>query len=216
LVAFLIYKSKMPQVDDEGTNENIRISKHLFRHSHLVYGIIAQLFYVGAQVGIWSYFIDYMKDLVPETAEKTAAYFLSMNLVLFMIGRFSGSFLMTWIKPNKLLAVYSLINLGLILIGSLGSGMVAVYAIMLVSFFMSIMFPTIFALSIKNLGEDTKIGSSLVIMSIIGGAIFPLAMGYLAVNDVQTAFFVPFVCFIVVFFFAIWGYKVREIKNQNP
>jgi FHS family L-fucose permease-like MFS transporter len=94
--------------------------------------------------------------------------------------------------------------------------MVAVYAIMLVSFFMSIMFPTIFALSIKNLGEDTKIGSSLVIMSIIGGAIFPLAMGYLAVNDIQTAFFVPLVCFIVVFFFAIWGYKVREIKIQNP
>jgi MFS transporter, FHS family, L-fucose permease len=215
LVAFLIYKTKMPSVDDEGNRENIRISKHLFRHSHLVYGIIAQLFYVGAQVGIWSYFIDYMKDIVPETAEKTAAYFLSINLVLFMIGRFSGSFLMTWIKPNKLLAVYSLINLCLVLVGSLGSGMVAVYAIMLVSFFMSIMFPTIFALSIKNLGEDTKIGSSLVIMSIIGGAIFPLAMGYLAVNDVQTAFFVPFVCFIVVFIFAVWGYKVREIKVKN-
>jgi MFS transporter, FHS family, L-fucose permease len=86
---------------------------------------------------------------------------------------------------------------------------------MLVSFFMSIMFPTIFALSIKNLGEDTKIGSSLVIMSIIGGALFPLAMGYLAVNNIQTAFFVPFICFIVVFVFAIWGYKVREIKVQN-
>ncbi len=212
MVAFLIYKTKMPAVEDEGDNGKIRISKHLFRHSHLVYGIIAQLFYVGAQVGIWSYFIDYMKDLVPETAEKTAAYYLSMNLVLFMVGRFSGSFLMTWIKPNKLLAVYSLINLVLILVGSLGSGMTAVYSVMLVSFFMSIMFPTIFALSIKNLGEDTKIGSSLVIMSIIGGALFPLAMGYLAVINIQTAFFVPFICFIVVFVFAIWGYKVREIK----
>ncbi len=215
IVAFLIYKTKMPEVEDEEENGRIRISRHLFRHTHLVYGIIAQLFYVGAQVGIWSYFIDYMKELVPETAEKTAAYYLSMNLVLFMVGRFSGSFLMSWIKPNKLLAVYSIINLVLILIGSLGSGMMAVYSIMLVSFFMSIMFPTIFALSIKNLGEDTKIGSSLVIMAIIGGALFPLAMGYLAVNNIQKAFFVPFICFIVVFLFAIWGYKVKEIKIQN-
>jgi FHS family L-fucose permease-like MFS transporter len=199
----------MPAVEDEGENGKIRISKHLFGHKHLVYGIIAQLFYVGAQVGIWSYFIDYMKDLVPETAEKTAAYFLSMNLVLFMVGRFSGSFLMTWIKPNRLLAIYSVVSLVLILTGVLGSGMVAVYAVMLVSFFMSIMFPTIFALSIKNLGDDTKIGSSLIIMSIIGGAIFPLAMGYLAVRNIQTAFIVPLFSFVVVFLFAIWGYKVK-------
>lgn len=209
LVAFLIYKTRMPKVEDVGENSKIRISTHLFGHSHLVWGIIAQLFYVGAQVGIWSYFIDYMKDLAPETTEKTAAYFLSMNLVLFMTGRFSGSFLMTWVRPNRLLAVYSVISLVLVLTGVLGSGMVAVYSIMLVSFFMSIMFPTIFALSIKNLGDDTKIGSSLVIMSIIGGAIFPLLMGYLANNNVQTAFLVPFFSFIVVFIFAVWGYKVK-------
>jgi FHS family L-fucose permease-like MFS transporter len=215
MVAFLIYKTKMPVVDDEGENGKIRISKSLFKHTHLIYGIIAQLFYVGAQVGIWSYFIDFMKDLAPQTSEKTAAYYLSMNLVLFMVGRFSGSFLMTWVKPNRLLAIYSLINLVLILIGTMGSGMMAIYSIMLVSFFMSIMFPTIFALSIKNLGEDTKIGSSLVIMAIIGGALFPLVMGYLAVNNIQTAFFVPFLCFIVVFVFAMWGYKVKELKVHN-
>lgn len=215
IVAFLIYKTKMPAVEDEVMKGKIKISKHLLRHTHLIYGIIAQLFYVGAQVGIWSYFIDYMKDMVPETTEKTAAYFLSMNLILFMIGRFLGSFLMTWLKPRKLLAIYSLINLVLIIAGSFGSGMTAVYSIMMVSFFMSIMFPTIFALSIKNLGDDTKIGSSLVIMSIIGGALFPLAMGYLAVNNIRNAFFVPFFCFIVVFTFAIWGHKVREFKIQK-
>ena len=116
---------------------------------------------------------------------------------------------MTWIKPNRLLAIYSVVSLVLILTGVLGSGMVAVYAVMLVSFFMSIMFPTIFALSIKNLGDDTKIGSSLIIMSIIGGAIFPLVMGYLAVRNIQTAFIVPLFSFVVVFLFAIWGYKVK-------
>jgi FHS family L-fucose permease-like MFS transporter len=214
MVAFLIFMTRLPSPEDEYQDSNIRISKKLFRHSHLLSGIIAQLFYVGAQVGIWSYFIDFMKDLVPQTPEKTAAYFLSLNLVFFMAGRFTGSFLMTWIKPNRLLALYSLINLALILIGSLGSGMTAVIAVMLVSFFMSIMFPTIFALSIKNLGNDTKIGSSLVIMAIIGGALFPLIMGYLAVRDIQIAFLVPFVCFVVVLLFAVWGYKIKKQKTR--
>jgi FHS family L-fucose permease-like MFS transporter len=93
--------------------------------------------------------------------------------------------------------------------------MTAVIAVMLVSFFMSIMFPTIFALSIKNLGNDTKIGSSLVIMAIIGGALFPLIMGYLAVRDIQIAFLVPFVCFVVVLLFAVWGYKIKKTKNED-
>ncbi len=210
-VAFLIYLTPMPKIEDEEDGK-IKLSKGLFKQSHLVYGIIAQLFYVGAQVGIWSYFIDFMKDLVPGTPEKTAAYFLSLNLVFFMIGRFSGSFLMTYIKPHKLLAIYAAANMVLVLVGVLSSGFTAVYSIMAVSFFMSIMFPTIFALSIKNLGSDTKIGSSLVIMAIIGGAIFPLAMGYIGVNNIQTAFSVPFVCFVVVFLFAIHGYKIKNIK----
>jgi FHS family L-fucose permease-like MFS transporter len=167
---------------------------------------------VGAQVGIWSYFIDYMKDVVPGTPEKTAAYFLSLNLVLFMIGRFTGSFMMTWISPNKLLSVYALVNVVLVIIGVSSQGMPAVYAVMAVSFFMSIMFPTIFALSIKDLGSDTKIGSSLVIMAIIGGALFPLAMGYVAVNDIQLAFLIPLVCFLVVFLFGVWGYRPVHSK----
>jgi MFS transporter, FHS family, L-fucose permease len=215
IVAFLIYKTRLPVVEDENENVKIRISKKLFKHTHLIFGIIAQLFYVGAQVGIWSYFIDYMKELVPETSEKTAAYYLSANLILFMTGRFLGSFLMTWFRPNWLLAIYSIINMILILIGVLGTGMFSVYAVMLVSFFMSIMFPTIFALSIKNLGEDTKIGSSLVIMAIIGGAVFPLIMGYIAVSNIQMAFSVPFVCFVVVLLFAVWGHKVKVLKINN-
>lgn len=211
VVAFLIYKTKMPEIAEENSGNKIAFSKNLFKHRHLIFGIIAQFFYVGAQVGIWSYFIDYMKDVVPETSEKTAAYFLSMNLVLFMIGRFTGSFIMTYIRPNKLLSIYAIVNLCLVLVGVFGDGMTAVYAIMGVSFFMSVMFPTIFALSIKNLGEDTKIGSSLVIMSIIGGAIFPLLMGYLAVNDIQLAFFIPFICFVVILIYGIWGYQVKPL-----
>jgi len=212
-VAFLIYKTKMPEIADEEDGAHSIISRRLLRHRHLVLGIIAQFFYVGAQVGIWSYFIDFMKDVVPETSEKTAAWFLSLNLVLFMAGRFTGSFLMTYIKPAKLLTFYALVNIFLVLAGVFGSGMTAVYAVMAISFFMSIMFPTIFALSIKDLGPDTKIGSSLVIMSIIGGALFPLAMGYLADSDIQVAFLVPLACFIVVMYYGIKGHKTVNTNS---
>lgn len=212
-IAFLIYKTSMPDIGEKKNQSDKVFSFKIFRHKHLVFAIVTQLFYVGAQVGIWSYFIDFMIDMVPGTPEKTAAYFLSINLIAFMIGRFSGSFLMTYIKPNKLLAIYAVINIFLLLSSTLSSGMVSVYFVVGVSFFMSIMFPTIFALGIKGIGEDTKIGSSLIIMAIIGGAIFPLIMGYVGDENIKTAFMVPIVCFIVVFFFAIHGFKVKTLKS---
>ncbi len=212
-IAFLIYKTPMPQIEEEERQTNKLFSKNIFKHNHLVFAIATQFFYVGAQVGIWSYFIDYMIDVVPGTPEKTAAYYLSANLVAFMIGRFTGSFLMTYIKPNRLLAIYAVISMILVAISTLTSGMTSVYAIIGVSFFMSVMFPTIFALGIKDLGEDTKVGSSLIIMAIIGGAIFPLIMGYVGDQNIKTAFMIPLLCFMVVFIFGIRGYKVQLSKN---
>ena len=214
-IAFLIYKTPMPRIEEEESPANKLFAVSIFKHKHLIYAIATQFFYVGAQVGIWSYFIDFMTDVVPGTPEKTAAYFLSANLVAFMIGRFTGSFLMTYIKPNRLLAMYAAINMVLIVISTLTSGMISVYAIIGVSFFMSVMFPTIFALGIKDLGKDTKIGSSLIIMAIIGGAIFPLIMGYTGNENIKTAFLVPFICFLVVFMFGIRGYKVKPSKTTN-
>jgi FHS family L-fucose permease-like MFS transporter len=214
-IAFLIYKTSMPEIEEKKDQSTKSFSFKILRHRHLVYSIIAQLFYVGAQVGIWSYFIDYMIDVVPGTPEKTAAYFLSLNLVAFMIGRFSGSFLMTYIKPNRLLAIYAVINVMLLLLSTITPGMISIYLVIGVSFFMSIMFPTIFALGIKNLGEDTKIGSSLIIMAIIGGAIFPLIMGYIGDQNIKTAFMLPAFCFLMVFIFALWGYKVKAIKSVD-
>jgi FHS family L-fucose permease-like MFS transporter len=214
-IAFLIYKTSMPEIEEKKDQSTKSFSFKILRHRHLVYSIIAQLFYVGAQVGIWSYFIDYMIDVVPGTPEKTAAYFLSLNLVAFMIGRFSGSFLMTYIKPNRLLAIYAVINVMLLLLSTITPGMISIYLVIGVSFFMSIMFPTIFALGIKNLGEDTKIGSSLIIMAIIGGAIFPLIMGYIGDQNIKTAFMLPAFCFVMVFIFALWGYKVKAIKSVD-
>ncbi|MEJ0055684.1 MAG: hypothetical protein WDN75_08580 [Bacteroidota bacterium] len=120
-----------------------------------------------------------------------------------MTGRFIGSALMSVLRPQKMLAVCAMANIVLVSYGIAGTGSAVVYAMMMVSFFMSIMFPTIFALSIKELGEDTKIASSVIIMSVIGGAVFPLIMGYVSDKDIQNAMIVPLVCFGVVFFYAV-------------
>ena len=209
-LAFLIYKTPLPEIKE--TQSSKMLSKDVLKHKHLVFSIIAQFFYVGAQVGIWSFFIDFMIDVVPGTSDKVAAYFLSISLIAFMIGRFTGAFLMTFIKPNRLLAIYAASSIVLLIISATTTGMISVYALIGVSFFMSIMFPTIFALGIKDLGEDTKIGSSLIIMSIIGGAIFPLIMGYVGINSIKTAFLTPVICFVVVLMYSLKWYKVQESK----
>ena len=135
-----------------------------------------------------------------------AIWWGSYAMVGFMVGRFAGTFLMKYIRPERLLAVYSLINILLLTLAVFTKGNVAVYSLMAVPFFMSIMFPTIFALGISGMGEETKIASSFLVMSIVGGAIFPLAMG--AISDatggnIQLSYVVPLLCFAVVLLFAL-------------
>ncbi|MEA5257754.1 L-fucose:H+ symporter permease [Arcicella aquatica] len=213
VVAILLYKSELPEITEAGHDIELPTgSQSIMRHKHLVWGIIAQFFYVGAQVCVSSFFIRYLGKTA-NIDEKTAANFLSAALFCFMIGRFIGTFLMRYISPNVLLAVYALINVVLLIIVVIYGGMLSVYALIGVEFFMSIMFPTIFSLSIKSLGKETKIGSSLVIMSIVGGAIFPLIMGRLSdMMSIQVAYSVPLVCFFVVFYF---GWKGSEVKSQS-
>jgi FHS family L-fucose permease-like MFS transporter len=129
----------------------------------------------------------------------------------FLAGRFSGTFFMKYISPNKLLVIYSAINIALSAIAIVSSGMITVYALIGVGFFMSIMFPTIFALGIKGLGGDTKIGSSLIIMSIVGGALIPLIMGRISdiTGNIQNGYIVPLICFVVVLYFGIKGHKIK-------
>jgi len=130
-------------------------------------------------------------------------------MVGFMIGRFFGTYLMKFIEASRLLSLYCLINIGLIAIALTTHGMIAVYAVAAVPFFMSIMFPTIFALGIKGLGEESKIASSFLVMAIFGGAVFPLIMGYISdrTGSMQKAYIVPMICFLVVWFFARFRYK---------
>lgn len=184
----------------------------LSRHRPLIGAIVTQFFYVGAQVGIWSYFIDYTKSVMPEISERHAAFLLSASLVLFMCGRFLGTALMARWRPASLLGIYALINVLLCGVAATGHGAAALGAMILTSFFMSIMFPTIFALGVEDLDADRPLGSSCIIMAVIGGAIFPPAMGFISVwtGSVPTSLLAPLGCFVVV---AIYAARARAVAQ---
>lgn len=212
IVAFLFFKTPMPEVKEEELviDEKGHAGKKLFQHTHFVWAIVAQFFYVAAQVGIAALFINYCTEKNVGINNERASYLLSGSLVLFTIGRFAGTALMKIIAPNKLLALYALINIALSFIVIVAPGIISVYSLMAIFFFESIMFPTIFALGVKNLGVYTKRGASYIIMSIVGGALVPLIMGALATSySTPFSYIIPLICFVFVFIFAIFGYKIK-------
>ncbi|MGI8951689.1 MAG: L-fucose:H+ symporter permease [Chitinophagaceae bacterium] len=215
LVALLFYLTKLPPVTEEKT-ESFKIDFSVFKHRHFTNGVIAQFFYVGAQVCISSFFIRYTKYTSGMSeAEVTNFHYLGYMLLCFMIGRYVGTFLMTKFKPQNLLTFYSVCNILLLIYCVFIGGRLGLYAMMGIEFFMSIMFPTIFALSIKELGNQTKIGSSFMVMSIVGGAIVPLALGYISRNsNIQIAYIVPLICFFVVLYFGWKGYKIGGMHYE--
>jgi len=211
-VGFLI--TKLPEVKESAAADaHTGFSFKVLRHSHVKWAVIAQFFYVGAQVGVGSFFIKFSKQVMA-LPEKEAAYRWGyIAMVGFMVGRFVGTFLMKYIKPQHLLVIYALINILLLTLALSTTGEISVYAVMAVPFFMSIMFPTIFALGIKELGEETKMASSLIVMAIVGGTLSPLLMGTISdiTGNMQKAYIVPLLCFIIVAWFGWKGYKVKSI-----
>lgn len=192
--------------------------RHLLARPRFVLAVVAQFFYVGAQVGIWSYLIRYVQDGVPGTTEKVAAGYLTMSLVLFMVGRFLGAFLLRYFAPARLLATFAIINLLLCALAIAAPGVIGLYALVASSLFMSVMFPTIFALGLDGLNDDErKLGSSLIVMAIIGGAILTALMG--AVSDrmgIHWAFSVPALCFAVILLFAIRAGTNVAARTPSP
>jgi len=190
--------------------------RELLKHPHFVQGVLAQFFYIGAQVGTWSYFITYVQDYT-HVPEKTAGYFLTGTLVVFTIGRFLATYLMKFIAPSKLMGFYSVMNIALVAIGVLLPGWIGLWAVFLTSFFMSLMFPTIFALGLKGLGPNTKIGGSLIVMAVIGGAIFTPIMGKIfeATHSMAIAMIVPLLCYIFIAYYAFIGSKAR-VPQPEP
>jgi MFS transporter, FHS family, L-fucose permease len=213
--ALILIRTKFPKSTDEQDSTG-KMSKgrfgDLFKHSHFIQGAIAQFFYVGAQVGTWSFYIQYIQEYTGEP-EKVAGYFLTGSLVAFGVGRFTATFLMKYFKPQKLMGIYGLINIILVGMGVLFPGWVGLWAVFFTSFFMSLMFPTIFALGIKELGPNTKLGGSMIIMAIIGGAALTPIMGLIAdrTGSMALAMIVPLICYVFVTYYAFIGSKIKSL-----
>lgn len=209
-VAILFMINKFPEFKEEEQGSQGSLGDAL-KHHHLRWAIIAQLFYVGAQVCVTSFFVR-MAIKGGGVDEKTAGYYLSVYGVLFMAGRFSGTVIMRFIKPANLLAIYAVACIVLSVIAIYADGNNVVFALGGLGFFMSIMFPTIFSLGIQDMKENTKPASSLIVMSIIGGAIFPVLMGNIIdkFNDnIQIGYWVPMICYGVILYFALKGHKQK-------
>jgi FHS family L-fucose permease-like MFS transporter len=213
LWALLILRTKFPKVAEEAESAGGRSrgnARDLIHYPHFVQGVFAQFLYVGAQVGTWSYFIQYIQDYT-HRPEKIAGYFLTGTLVAFGAGRFSATYLMKFFPPARLMGIYGIINTALVALGVLFPGWLGVGAVFMTSFFMSLMFPTIFALGIKELGPNTKVGGSIIIMSIIGGACAPPAMGLIFqfTHSMALAMVVPMACYIFITYYAFYGSRIR-------
>jgi FHS family L-fucose permease-like MFS transporter len=212
-VAILFYFSYLPEIKNVSKEETTG-GKFFgaLRHRHLSWSVVAQFFYVGAQVCVTSFFIREAKQGAG-LDEKTAADYLILYGFLFTAGRFVGTFFLRYIASHKLLSIYAVIAILLSLVAIFGQGLYVVYCLGAIGFFMSIMFPTIFGLGIDGIGDDTKPGSSWLVMSIVGGAILPFIMARIidANNDhVQSGYIIPLLCFVVVLYFGLSGYKIKK------
>jgi FHS family L-fucose permease-like MFS transporter len=211
VIALIFYFIQLPDIRNQETKTTQGNLIATFRHSHLTWSVIAQFFYVGAQVCVLSLFILYATSVAP-ISEVQAADYLSIGGLAFLIGRFMGTAIMKYVAPHKLLMIYALLSVLLCGVAITFKGTLSIYALIGICFFMSIMFPTIFSLGIKDLGSDTEMASSLIVMSIVGGAIIPRIFGLIsdATGNIQWAYSVPLFCFLVVAFFGWKGYKVKH------
>lgn len=224
--ALLIMRTKFPVTAGETRASGAFADKGrflaLFQYPHFLLAVVAQFCYVGAQVGTWSYFIQYAQDYI-RVPEKKAGYLLIASLIAFGTGRFVSTYLMKMIQPRLLMGAFALVNVSLVAIAILHPGWMGVWSILLTSFFMSLMFPTIFALGLKGLEANTKLASSMLVMAIIGGAVFTPAMGlvFQATKSMALAMTVPLFCYLFIAYYAYVGSVIGQpaafsVLNREP
>ncbi|MCW4473657.1 sugar MFS transporter [Xanthomonas sp. H13-6] len=215
VLAVVIMMFRLPSirgVEDEAHDRRFGIADAL-RHPHVRYGVLAIFFYVGAEVSIGSVLVNFlsMPHIGQGLTEQQATTYVSMYWGGALVGRLLGSFLLAWIDPRRLLGLFAFAVVLLLCLTLLASGDLAKWSVVSVGLFNSIMFPTIFALSIERLGPLTGKASSLLVMAIVGGAVIPLAMGWLADrHGLQLAFLLPMLCYGYIMFYAWWGSRVRS------
>lgn len=206
--AFLIWRTKFPvekNVPDAKGSHTGKLSA-LLGYPHFLKGVVAQFFYVGAQVGTWSFMIAYLKDYM-QKSDKDAGAMLFISILAFGIGRFVSTALMKRFEPKILMGTYSIINVALCATAILIPGFTGGWALVATSFFMSLMFPTIFALGVKGLGPNTKLGGSLIIMAIIGGAVWTPLMGLISdkTHSMAFAIIIPLVSYVFIIYYSFIG-----------
>lgn len=212
VIAVLFSFIKVPNLEiahHETNVDNTLQDKPLWRQSHFVWAVIAQFFNVAAQAGTWSFFINYGHEVMGFTDEQAANYMI-IFMAMMALGRFVGTFLMKFIAPNKLLGIFASGSILSCLVVAQAWGWVSYSALMMINFFFSIMFPTIFSLGLKSLGKHTQQGASFISMGVVGGAFFPLLMGLVANQNVANAYYLPIICYMVIAVFAFRLYKIKK------
>ncbi len=219
LFAFAIWRTPFPVLRDEETGALRHTAGigRLLRNRHLLLTVLAQFFYVGAQVGTWSYFIQYIQDYTGQS-EKLAGYFLTGTLAMFGIGRFTSAVAMKYVRPTTLMTIYALINIIFVCIAVSHPGWVGVWTLFLTSFFMSLMYPTIFALGVQGLGADSKVGGSLIVMAIIGGAVLTPLMGIIAdvTKNIASAYCVPLIGYAYIACYSFFAHRRAPAAELTP
>jgi FHS family L-fucose permease-like MFS transporter len=198
LFALLLSRMRFPTIasEHEGDSGGHGSFRALLHYPQLWFAVAANVLNVGGQICMWSNIIFYMKQYT-QVNEKTAANYIIYSLVAMLLGRFITTPLMKHVAPSRLLGLYGAMNVLLMAVAVTQPGMIGAWGIVSASFFLGIMFPTIFALGLKGLGENTKLGGSMLVMAIVGGAFFPLVLGWIArsTGSMALAYLVPLVCF---------------------
>lgn len=217
-LAIVFMRTRFPEVAAEAEESATHIESGgifgLFRRLHFLLAVFAQFLYVGAQVGTWSYFIQYVQDYTHQP-EKRAGLLLTGTLIAFAIGRFSAAWLLKSLDAAKLMTIYAVVNSLLLAVAVIRPGWAGMWAIFLTSFFMSIMFPTIFALGLEGLGPLVKLGGSLLVMAIVGGATLTPMMGWISQHSggIAHAYAVPLFSYVVIALFS-WYHMRRSVRHS--
>jgi len=219
LLALFVFLFRLPSLSEN--SEQADSARHSYgdalRHKHLLFGVLGIFFYVGAEVSIGSFLVNYLSlPNIGGFSEQQATHYVSLYWTMAMIGRFAGSLLLVRFSPRKLLALFALINVGLLALTMASEGQVALYSIVAIGLFNSIMFPTIFALGIERLGPLTNKASSLLIMAIVGGAVVPFLQGVLADRiGVHHSFVLPLLCYGYIIFYGLVGSRTSTGVTQQ-
>ena len=219
LLALFVFLFRLPALSEN--SEQADNARHSYgdalRHKHLLFGVLGIFFYVGAEVSIGSFLVNYLSlPNIGGFSEQQATHYVSLYWIMAMIGRFAGSALLVRFSPRKLLALFALINVGLLALTMGSEGKLALYSVVAIGLFNSIMFPTIFALGIERLGPLTNKASSLLIMAIVGGAVVPFLQGVLADRiGVHHSFVLPLLCYGYIIFYGLVGSRTSTGVTQQ-